>query len=43
VTHYELSQNPTGVQFAGGGEKGGTFTLAGTYGVRHICPNISTV
>jgi hypothetical protein len=34
VTHYQLSQNPTGVQFAGGGGKGGTFTLNGTYGLR---------
>jgi hypothetical protein len=34
VTRYQLSQNPTGVQFAGGGGKGGTFTLNGTYGLR---------
>jgi hypothetical protein len=34
VPHYELSQNSTGVTFAGGGGKGGTFTLAGRYGFR---------
>lgn len=34
VTHYELSQNPTGMTFAGGGGKGGSFTLAGTFGLR---------
>jgi hypothetical protein len=34
VTRYQLSQNPTGVQFAGGGGKGGTFALSGTYGLR---------
>ena len=34
VTRYELSPNPDGVQFAGGGGKGGTFILAGTYGLR---------
>jgi hypothetical protein len=34
VTRYQLSQNPTGVQFAGSGGKGGTFTLNGTYGLR---------
>jgi hypothetical protein len=34
VTHYELSQNPTGMTFAGGGGKGGKFTLAGTFGLR---------
>jgi len=34
VTQYELSPNPDGVQFAGGGGKGGTFILAGTYGLR---------
>jgi hypothetical protein len=34
VTRYQLSENPTGVQFAGGGGKGGTFTLNGTHGLR---------
>jgi len=34
VPHYELGQNSTGVQFTGGGGKGGTFTLAGTHGFR---------
>lgn len=34
VTRYELTSNPTGVQFAGGGGKGGSFTLAGTFGLR---------
>jgi hypothetical protein len=34
VTHYELSQNPTGMTFAGGGGKGGSFTLAGAFGLR---------
>jgi hypothetical protein len=34
VTRYDLGQNPTGVQFAGGGGKGGMFTLNGTHGLR---------
>ena len=32
VPHYELTQNPNGVHFTGGGGKGGTYTLAGSYG-----------
>jgi hypothetical protein len=34
VTRYQLSQNPTGAQFAGSGGKGAMFTLNGTYGLR---------
>lgn len=34
VPQYELTVNPTGVHFAGGGGKGGTFTLAGRHGMR---------
>ncbi|MHB8539169.1 MAG: AMIN-like domain-containing (lipo)protein [Candidatus Dormibacteria bacterium] len=34
VTHYDISANPTGMQFESGGGKGGTFTLNGTYGLR---------
>lgn len=40
VTHYELSQNPTGMTFAGGGGKGGSFTLAGTFGLRLNISNL---
>jgi len=41
VTHYDISPNPTGVQFAGGGGKGGTFTLDGTYGLRLTIVNLN--
>ena len=34
VTHYELSANPTGMVFTGGGGKGGSFTLTGVFGIR---------
>jgi len=34
VTYYQLSANPTGTLFAGGGGKGGTFALSGAYGLR---------
>lgn len=41
VPHYDLSQNSTGVQFAGGGGRGGTFTLAGIHGLRLNISNLN--
>jgi len=40
-THYDITANPTGVQFAGGGGKGGTFTLDGSYGLRLTLSNLN--
>lgn len=41
VTSYDITVNPTGVQFAGGGGKGGTFTLEGTYGLSLTINNLN--
>lgn len=41
VTGYALRGNPGGAQFAGGGGKGGTFTLAGSYGLRLDIDNLA--
>jgi hypothetical protein len=41
VTGYALSRNPSGAEFAGGGGKGGTFTLEGSYGLRLDINNLA--
>ncbi len=41
ITNYQLSKNGTGVQFTGGGGKGGNFTLAGAFGVRLDISNLN--
>lgn len=41
VTQYQLVQNLNGVTFTGGGGKGGTFTLAGTYGFQLNVNNLN--
>jgi len=41
ITHYQLSENSTGVQFSGGGGKGGSFRLAGSFGVRLDISNLN--
>ena len=41
VTKYHLNENSTGVQFTGGGGKGGTFTLAGFFGLRLDISNLN--
>lgn len=41
VPQYSLTPNPDGTTFAGGGGKGGTFTLAGSYGLRLEVSNLN--
>lgn len=41
IPEYQLTQNPGGVVFNGGGGKGGTFTLAGTYGFQLNINNLN--
>jgi hypothetical protein len=41
ITHYQLTANATGSQFNGGGGKGGTFRLMGSFGVRLDISNLN--
>lgn len=41
VPQYALDANPGGVQFTGGGGKGGTFDLAGSYGLALTISNLN--
>ncbi len=41
VTGYALRGNPSGAEFVGGGGKGGTFTLDGSYGLRLDISNLA--